>query len=529
MTTSKILDTSVLVVGAGPVGLALALELGRRNISCILVEKRDGRTDVPKMSEVSTRIMEFCRRWGIADEARTAVWPNDPPSDFLYVDTLQGQLRRRQLYNPPSREKHGYYTPEPAVQCPQIFFDPILARHAAQQESVTILYKTELVGFVEHADIIVSELKDPDGQPVSVRSRYLVGCDGASSIVREALDIPLSGLGDVAQSVSLFFDSPELVSLHDKGFARNTRLIDAGGCWGELIPIDSRGLWRLTIFDEPESAQDPDRYMRRMLGQTFPYKMLNVMQWSRKDFVADSYGRGRVFIAGDAAHQVSPTGGIGMATGVEEAVNLGWKIAAVIEGWGGPRLLESYGIERRPVAQRNAMTSTRTYQALMAIPKRAEGEPRTTHDERVNGVLMDLDQYATPDFVKVQYTYEDSPICVADGTPADPVLPRTFTPSARPGARAPHAWLTGDQSVFDVFGEDFTLLRLGKSAPDGPDFQVAAQMRNVRLSVVHIVNPDVEKLYETALVLIRPDGHVAWRGSHAGEDALAIIDQIRGA
>ena len=327
-------DTAVLIAGAGPVGLALALELGLRDIPCLLVEKRDGRLHVPKMSEVSTSNMEFCRRWGIADEVRREVWKTDRPRDFVYVETMLGRELGRQHRHPPPTDQADYHTPEPATHCPQIFFDPLLARRVRRQPSVTMAYGTTIESFTQDEDGVRATLRDADGTR-DVRARYLVGCDGATGLVRDALGIQLEGLGIVANSVNLFFNAPELIQLHDKGWAANYRQIDAAGCWAELIPIDSQGLWRLTIFNEPESAATPDPYLRRMFGGAFPYEMINVSEWERRDFVAETYRQGRVFIAGDAAHQCSPTGGLGMATGIEEAVNLGWAHGALLTTFPG--------------------------------------------------------------------------------------------------------------------------------------------------------------------------------------------------
>ncbi len=273
--------------------------------------------------------------------------------------------------------------------------------------------------------------------------------------MREALGIGIEGLGAIARSVNLFFRSAELATSHDKGWARFYRVIDETGCWAELIPIDGKELWRLTVFDEPLSAADPDFLLRKLAGGAFAYEMLNVSPWERRDYVADSYGKGRIFIAGDAAHECSPTGGIGMHTGLEEAVNLGWKFAALAEGWGGPALLASYEIERRPIAVRNVELATRSYNAIAAIPGWRDG---------MSEWKADPSWLSVPEHMKLLYCYEDSPICVPDGTPALNVDPQRFVASTRPGTRAPHAWLDDDRSTLDLFGNGFVLLRLGTPA-----------------------------------------------------------------
>ncbi len=358
------------------------------------------------------------------------------------------------------------------------------------------------------------------GAARTLRAQYLVGCDGPSGLVRDALGIGIEGIGAIAHSVNLFFRSADLATSHDKGWARFYRVIDETGCWGELIPIDGKELWRLTVFDEPLSKAEPDFLLRKMTGGPFPYEMISVSPWERRDYVARSYGQGRIFIAGDAAHECSPTGGIGMHTGLEEAVNLGWKLAAMAEGWGGPALLASYEIERRPIAARNVGLATRSYNAIAAIPGWREG----VTDWKANPAWLSV-----PEHIKLQYGYDGSPICVPDGTPPVEVEPARFVPSTRPGTRAPHAWLDDDSSTLDLFGDGFVLLRLGAKAPDATRLIEAAKACGVPMREVALADPDVAALYETSLVLVRPDGHVAWRGNACPADAAGIVDRIRGA
>jgi len=509
---------SVIIAGAGPVGLALACELGLRGIDCLLIEKRDGTTTVPRQSMVSARNMEFCRRWGVAEAVRTAVWPESRPRDFIYVDNLRGQELMRVKVSA-QRDQHDF-TPEAPCPCPQIYFDPILLRRVRTFPNVTVRHNVALESFSHDEAGVTARISDlATGNSEAIRARYLVGCDGPAGMVREALGIGLDGLGVMAMSVNIYFHSPELASFHDKGWARFYRIVDASGCWSELIPIDGKELWRLTVFDDPASSADPEELLRRMAGGAFPHETLNVSRWERRDFVAQSYGRGRILIAGDAAHECSPTGGIGMHTGLEEVVNLGWKLAAMIEGWGGPALVPSYETERRPIARRNVEFATRSFNAIARIP----GWP-AAGDWRANTSWLSV-----PEHLKFQYSYEGSSICVPDGTPAiDPEPPR-FVATTLPGIRAPHAWLADGRSTIDLFGDGFTLLRLGERPPDVGALTEAARARRVPLGVVSISDPAIATLYERRLVLVRPDGHVAWRGDTRPPDPLAIIDRVRGA
>jgi 2-polyprenyl-6-methoxyphenol hydroxylase-like FAD-dependent oxidoreductase len=515
-------ETSVVIAGAGPVGLGLACELGLRGVRCLLVEKRDGAIAVPKQSMVSARNMEFRRRWGVAAAVRNAVWPQSYPRDFVYLDSLCGrELMRVKVPSYGQRDQRDF-TPEAPCPCPQIYFDPILMARVKTFPNVSVRYHTALESFRQDDAGVTVQLADlSTGATQNVSARYLVGCDGPAGTVRETLGIELGGLGVVAISVNIFFRSAELASVHDKGWARFYRLIDEHGCWAELIPIDGKELWRLTVFDQPASTAAPESLLRKMAGGDFPYEILSVTRWERRDFVAQRYGKGRVLIAGDAAHECSPTGGIGMHTGLEEAVNLGWKLAAMLEGWGGPALVASYAAERLPIARRNVELATRSFRAIAAIP----GLPQVDA----------TDWRATPNWLsilehlKIQYCYEGSPICIPDGTRVPDPEPPRFMPSTRPGARAPHAWLGDGTSTLDLFGNGFTLMRLGERPPAADPLLQAAAARRVPLREVALPDPEIAELYERALVLVRPDGHVAWRGDALPADPAGVVERMRGA
>jgi hypothetical protein len=342
--------------------------------------------------------------------------------------------------------------------------------------------------------------------------------------VREALDIALGGLGAIANSVNIFFRSAELPALHDKGWARFYRVIDETGCWAELIPIDGRELFRLTVFNDPAAADEPHARLYKMAGGDFPCTILSALPWERRDYVAQSYGSGRVFIAGDAAHQCSPTGGLGMHMGLEEAVNLAWKLQAVLAGWGGAQLLASYEAERRPIALRNVGMATQNFRAITGIPGWRRDAAASGEDWRAN-----MPRISPPEHVKTQYCYEDSPICVQDGTPPVELRMDHYTASTRPGTRAPHAWLADGRSTLDLYGDGFVLVKLGPHPPDASSLVAAARTRGLPLREIAIADPDITALYERTLVLVRPDGHVAWRSDDCPPDAGAIIDRVRGA
>jgi 2-polyprenyl-6-methoxyphenol hydroxylase-like FAD-dependent oxidoreductase len=524
----------VLIAGAGPVGLALAIELGRLGIDCMVVEKRDGTVPVPKMSQVSARAMEFCRRWGIAGTVRRAGWPAHLPGDVVYQRSFTGpELARLRIpaYAAPDRLA---FTPESPCHCPQIFFDPILAAHARTLAPVRLRYRIGLESFSRDETSVRAVLRDGEtGTAETVTARYLVGCDGPGGVVRDALGIGLGGLGVVAHSINIFFRSAEMVNLHDKGWARFHRSIDETGCWSEMIAIDGQELWRLSVYDDPSPEPDAEGYLLRLFGGPFPHEIINVQCWERRDYVAERYGDGRVFIAGDAAHQNSPTGGYGMHTGVEDAMNLAWKLAAMIDGWGGPRLLTSYEPERRPVALRNVRLATEAFRAITALPavtaEAADRAARGEADPAVEHLRNNITALSGSEYQKFQYGYEHSPVCVPDGTAAPPVEAMKYTPSTRPGSRAPHVWIGDGRSTLDLFGTGFTLLRLGDAPPDARTLRAAAMDRGVPLTEAALADPAIAAAYEAPLVLVRPDGHVTWRGHAGPDDPNHVIDRIRGA
>jgi 2-polyprenyl-6-methoxyphenol hydroxylase-like FAD-dependent oxidoreductase len=533
-------DVPVLIVGGGPVGLALAVEVGIRDVPCLLVERGDGSVPVPKMTQLTTRTMEFCRRWGIIDQVKAAAWPPEHPGDFVYMTSLTGFELWRQPVPRYADRRESPYTPELTRQCPQIFFDPILLNHARSLSPVTLRNRTELESFEQVDGHVVAHLRDLETEEArTVTSRYLVGCDGFDGVVRKAIGVEYEGSGILSFSVSIYFRSPELIIHHDKGWSRFYRLVDSSGHWGDLIAIDGRELYRLTMLDlDPDTdldSFDVAGYMRRAAGRDFTYEVFSVLPWKRRELVADRFRSGNVFIAGDAAHQMSPTGGLGMNTGVADAVDLGWKLAAVFDGWGGERLLDSYEIERKPVAVTAVTASSKAYQETVSLPvgpEIADDSPVGQEQrQRFAGAFAGLLPVSEPitEQTKLGYCYEDSPIICSDGTVGPPEDSRTFIPSARPGTRAPHAWVAPGKSTLDLFGDGFVMLRVGRNPPSVASLFVAATTKGVAVQVIDVLNPDTAALDEPRLVLGRPDGHIAWRGDSLPEDLEGFVDRVRGA
>ncbi len=525
----------VLIAGGGPVGLALAVELGRTGIPCTLIERRDGSLSVPKMSGLSIRSMELNRRWGIAEKVKRTGWPQTHPNDFIYCTSMIGpELARFKV--PSYAETKLPFTPEPGAGCAQIFYDPILLERARSLPLVTLRHMTGLDSFAQDEEGVRATVTDrKTGKSEILAARYLVGCDGADGTVVTSLGFGYEGLGIVSNSVNIYFRSRQLMEIHDKGWARFFRFTDEGGSWGEIIGIDGKETWRLSVL-KAVPGYDPPAYMRRLAGRDFEYEILSVMSWERRERVAEHYRDRRVFIAGDAAHQNSPTGGLGLHTGLADAVDLGWKLAAVIQGWGGPRLLDAYEAERQPIALHNVRVSTDEFNIMVELPTSKDIGAPTAEGAEARKRFLDAfirtgrgRSAIFTENLRLGYCYEPSPICVPDGTKGVPFQTPQFVPVARPGTRAPHAWIGDNRSTLDLFGEGFVLLRLGASPPSGAAIAEAAKKRGVPVKIVDLADQNIAALYERALVLVRPDGHVAWRDNAPAADPLALIDRVCGA
>jgi 2-polyprenyl-6-methoxyphenol hydroxylase-like FAD-dependent oxidoreductase len=533
-------ETPVLIVGGGPVGLALAAELGWQGIACTLIEQGDGVVKTPKMNEVNTRTMEFCRRWGIAEQVLDTPFPLDWPKDVVFITTLAGYELGR-VARPPRQVRASEHSPEYTQTCSQHWFDPILQRFAGSFPWVTLRYRCRLDSFADTPAGIVASLSDgASGERESITAQYLVGCDGAGSTARRGLGIELEGKGLLGHAVNMFFRAPRLLEQCGKAPGTFFIPVDRAGVWGNLRIIDPRqSLWRLMINEMPAGTTpesvDKEAALRRALGRDIAVDWVDINVWRRQSVVAARYGQGRAFLAGDAVHQVSPTGALGMNTGIGDAVDLGWKLAATIQGWGGPNLLPSYDAERRPVGQRNVTMAT-SFHALQSgygdglAALEEASEAGASLRARLGAALVGgLGAEFRTMGLQLGYRYEGSPICVVEDDAAPPDDPETYRPAGRPGMRAPHFWLADERSVLDLFGRGFTLLRFGKNAPDTTPLERAATARGLPLRVERVENEAARALYERALVLVRPDGHVAWRGDAPPLDPGTVIDRVRGA
>jgi hypothetical protein len=398
-------------------------------------------------------------------------------------------------------------------------------------------YGCEFQSFVENEHGIVANVRSASGTE-RIAAQYVVDCTGVRGTLRRALGIGMEGRTSLDYNLSIFFKMPELWSYHPMGKAALHFFVDANGINRNLIQLDGCELWRLGVCDEalynnPDKA-DVEALVTAAIGRSIPFELLGVTPWTAHELVATSYGTQRAFLAGDSAHLNPPAGGFGLNTGVGDAVDLGWKLAATLAGWGGPKLLASYEHERRPVAQRNVHQAAENHvrSAQMKIgPAIADDSPDGALARRELGDLIRETQGRTfiSDGTALGYIYSGSPVICYDGSPLPEDTIMTYVPTSRPGARAPHAWLGNGKSIIDLFGERFVLLRFGDDAPVPAAFGSAFADRGVPLDIAAVDDPDIAHLYERKLVLVRPDGHVAWRGDTLPADAAAVADVVRGA
>jgi len=526
----------VAIVGAGPVGLALAIELGHRGIACLVVERNDRFGYAPRAKTTHARTREHLRRWGIADRLRAASPLGvDYPSTVLFVTRLGGYALARfeNAFNcAPARDPR--YS-EHAQWVPQYTLEEVLRVHAQTLPSVTLRFGTEFVSLAQDGHEVQAQLRDvASGATATVACDYLLGADGARSAVREAIGTRLSGERSLSRNYNFVFRAPGLAQAHshEKAIMYWQVNPDFPGLIG---PMDRGDIWFFMPTgvkgDVNLSALDGASLIRTATGIDRAYEVLSSDEWMASRLIADRYRDGRVFLAGDACHLHPPFGGYGMNMGIADSVDLGWKIAAVLQGWGGPALLDSYERERRPVhswvmdeaVANHAVLGNQLWQDGLEAPG-SEGERlRATVGARIRELKQR--EFNTIGVV-LGYRYDDSPVIVSDGSAAPP-NGSTYVPCARPGHVAPHAWLESGLSLYDCFGPGFTLLATREAEASGiEDAQRAASEAGLPLTVMSTDDADIAALYQARYALIRPDQHVAWRGAAA--PARAVFERIAG-
>lgn len=530
-------DAPVLIVGGGPVGLAVSLDLALRGIASIVIEKqpRTGAELLAKASALNERSLEICRWWGIRDAVANCV-PDDVNMDNVYCTSLDGHLLGVDP-RPPARDRIAPYGAlEIMRKIPQYEFDAILARTLAGTPRAQVLYGHNC-DRIEQDDTGVTAYvtETGTGRRKTVRARYAVAADGASSNIRRQLGLRFDG-PVLSYSASVMLRA----NLDGTKFGIRNRymFIDTTGTWANLTAINLRDLWRLTIIGDETKKFDPENHdissdVRRAFGPDYPFEILHVSYWRRSECIIEKYRHGRVLFAGDSAHTTSPTGAHGLNTGIGDALALGWMLHGVLSGYAGPGLLDAYEAERRPVAMRNSAVSTQNFKSWISgydFSKVLDEGPAgdAARHEAGQALSSNLYQEWTSPGTALGYRYEHSPVIVPDGTPQPPDEVHKYVPTSRPGHRAPHAWLGDGRSIIDLFGREFVLLMF-PGAPDVNDLIKAAEERIVPLSVVTVdAAPEAESLYQRKLVLVRPDGHVAWRDDRSPDDPGSLMDRVTG-
>lgn len=528
----------VMIAGAGPVGMTLALDLASRGIRSVLVERHLSPTAHPKMDITNGRTMELFRRLGLVDELRKVAVPESHPFDVAWITSLAGHELHRFRY-PSVTEARALYRArnngadplEPPMRVSQIVIEPALRAAIARQPLIETRYGDALEDLKQDAAEVKAVIRLQDGGTEEVSSAYLVGCDGGTSAVRTSLGIGLAGQSRIMPRYMVHFSSDCRSILQRWGIAWHYQ-----SSRGTLIAQNDRDIWTLQArFPEGTSSADPDpaKFLEFFAGQEFEHRILVANSWSPHLLVAESYGRGRVMLAGDAAHQYIPTGGYGMNTGIADAFDLGWKLAAILKGFAAPGLLNSYDAERRSVGVRNCAAAGRHNDVQLAISRLYTSALYDTAGDAerasVGQKIAALGNAENESFgIELGYAYENSPIVCREAGARAPDDPLVYEPSTVPGARLPSVFLRDGSALHDLLGQWFTLLLFGPD--DSSAFESAAAWRRMPLKVVRLDEAGLTPMYQANAILVRPDQHVAWRGEVPAEAPAAahIIARVLG-
>lgn len=549
---STTLHTDVLIAGGGPCGLMLANELGRRGVRVLLVDPKPGTAFNPQANATQARTMEHFRRLGFAHEVRALGLPADHPTDIAYFTRfLDHELARIRLPTAAQAVERirtlggAWSAAELPHRVSQKFVETVLLRHARKWPTADLRYGWALESFADTGPQVEAVVRpEGGGEPLRVQARFLVGADGARSMVRRALGVQWGGVTGLQREFmggkmfALYLKAPAFLSAlpHPKAWMyvsvnheRRAFMAAVDGheefaFHAALRPGEDADQW---------TEDDARRVFAQAVGREVPIEILSMGTWlAGHALVAQGFGRGRVLIGGDAAHLFTPTGGLGYNTAVEDAVNLGWKLAAVLRGVAPLSLLDSYEAERKPVAERNTAYARRFADSVglfTARPPLDEDSGEGRAERRLASEY--LDAHAKLEFnipgVTFGGRYDGSPIIVADGTRPPPDQPNDYQQTACPGGRPPHAWMDDGRSLFDLFGPEWTLLALGAQAPDTAPFEAAAAGLGIELRVLRLPSASLRELYEAPLALVRPDQVVAWRGAEAGA-ARRVLEQVLG-
>lgn len=533
--------TEVLIIGAGPAGLALAIELGSRAISCIVIERNARVGAAPRAKTTNVRTREHLRRWGIADKlADASPLGLEYPSNVMFVTRLAGYPLARfdNAFNC-APQRNALYS-EHAQWIPQYTLEKVLKEHAQSLPGVEFRFLTELVSFEQDASGVRSVTRKVDGEVLDViTSQYIVGADGARSAVRAAIGARMEGSYGLSRNYNIVFRAPGLAAAHPHGKAIMYWQINADT--PSLIgPMDVDDTWFFMPTGVPQDFKVTDAeaaaLIRKATGIDLPYEIKSTDEWVASRLIADKYRDRRAILVGDACHLHPPFGGYGMNMGVADSVDLGWKLAAVLRGWGGPALIASYEAERRPVHQRVMDEAVANHavlgKQLTQDGSEDDGPLGARLRSQIGAAIREVKgrEFNTLGVVLGSH-YHGSPIVAIEDSPPPPEQVAHATPSAYPGSLAPHAWLADGSSLYDGFGPGYTLLATGGwNAADLLQARRDAADTGVPLTVCQpeAHGAALPELYQARLVLIRPDQHVAWRGDIWPHDGKALLRTLCG-
>ncbi len=527
-------ETDVLIAGAGPVGATLALDLARRGLRVLVLERSASPRRLPKMERCNARTMEMFRRLGLAPTIRDASRFTPMPMDvFVMADFKFPPLLHLRYPSVPQERariaacRDATCPLEPAQLISQYTLEPIL-RRAADQAGARLIYGTGVESFVQDEGGVTVVAVREDGTKGHVRTRWLVGCDGGVSTVRKQLGIELQGRGRLRRIHQVFFRSAQLFERIPVGRGRQYYFAE-----GALVVQDDLRHFMVN-FQDWQAGQDAEARLRRMIGLEVDIEVLHEGDWQHHLLVAERYRSGRVFIAGDAAHLVIPQGALGMNTGIGDAIDLGWKLAAAVKGWAGPALLDAYEAERRETGLRNRDASSAAAEGVRRWRAATGPEIReaTPAGEAMRAHVAALAAEGQPLGhemlgIELGYRYTQSPV-IATGAAAPGATIREYHPTATPGARLPHLWAEAGDAVHDRLGGGFTLLNVSDETVEATALMTAMQKLGAPLETVHLPEAHLHEAYENKLLLIRPDLHVAWRGDALPADATSLARRVTG-
>jgi 2-polyprenyl-6-methoxyphenol hydroxylase-like FAD-dependent oxidoreductase len=541
-------ETQVLVVGGGPVGLTLAMDLATRGIRTVVAELRHkGEPPSVKCNHVSARSMEIFRRLGVSKAIRTAGLPADYPNDVSYRVSFTGKELsripipcRRDRYTASGGPDTWWPTAEPPHRINQIYLEPTLSAHAETIAGLTLLNRVEINSFEQTPEGVTAQgIQLDSNQTITIRADFLVGCDGGRSAIRRAMGATLSGTAEVQRVQSTYIRAPSLLSMSHLKPAWATFSLNPIRS-GNVYAIDGRDTWLVHNYLKPGEHEfdsvDRDWALRKILGvgADFSYEILRKEDWIGRRLVADKFREGRVFICGDAAHLWVPMAGYGMNAGIADAANLAWLLAAHLSGWAPAGILDAHEAERLPITEQVSVFAMN--HALSLSRQRSEVPDNIDADDEAGAQArsalgkqayeLNVQQYCCGG-LNFGYYYDKSPIIAYDEATPPAYGMADFTPSTVPGCRVPHIWLNDGLSLYDALGPDYTLLRFD-TAIDVSDLMSEAARARVPIKLLDVTSGEGAGVYDRSLVLARPDQHVAWRGNRAPENPQGLVELISG-